>query len=121
MTPAATAVASDVQSLDRPAPRPRIARRSVPGGADAERFGFQDEVDTPEALRLATEKRLECDIDLESATYFLPRTTIRVTDVPGMHRWRKRLFVAVARKAAGPVDFRLPHERPITMGWQVPL
>ena len=27
----------------------------------------------------------------------------------------------VARKAASPVDFRPPHERPITMGWQVPL
>ena len=73
------------------------------------------------ALRLATEKRLECDIDLDSATYFLSRITIRVTDAAGMHRWRKRLFVAVARKAASPVDFRLPHERPITMGWQVPL
>ena len=47
--------------------------------------------------------------------------TIRVTDAPGMHRCRKRLFVAVARNAASPVDFRLPHERPITMGWQVPL
>jgi hypothetical protein len=26
-------------------------------------------VDIPEALRLATEKRLECDIDLDGATY----------------------------------------------------
>lgn len=71
MTPPATAVASDVQSLARPAPRKRIARRSA-------------------------QARL-------------------------MHRWRKRLFVAVARNAARPVDFRLPHERPITMGWQVRL
>ena len=54
------------------------------------------------------------------ATYSLSRITIRVTDAPGMHRWRKRLFVAVARDKR-PVDFRLPHERPITMGWQVPL
>ncbi len=69
MTPPATAVASDVQSLVRPAPRTRIAR----------------------------------------------------PDAPGKHRWHKRLFVAVARNAASPVDFRLPHERPITMGWQVPL
>jgi hypothetical protein len=36
----------------------------------------------PEVLRLATEQRLECDIDL---------------------------------------DFRLPHERTIAMGWQVRL
>ena len=91
-----------------------------PRGADAERFGFQDDSTQPVALRLATEKRLECDIDLDSATYFLSRITIGVTDAAGMHRWRKRLFVAVARKAASPVDFRLPHERPSTMGWQVP-
>jgi hypothetical protein len=58
------------------------------GGADAERLGFQDEVDTPEALRLATEKRLECDIDLDSAPYFLSRITIRVTDARG---WQVRL------------------------------
>ena len=69
MTPPATTVASDVQSLVRPAPRTRIPQ----------------------------------------------------SDAPGMHRWRKWLFVAVAREAASPVDFRLPHERPITMGWQVPL
>ena len=69
MTPPATTVASDVQSLVRPAPRTRIAQ----------------------------------------------------PDAPGMHRWRKWLFVAVAREAASPVDFRLPHGRPITMGWQVPL
>ncbi len=55
------------------------------------------------------------------ATYSLSRITIRVTDAAGMHRCRKRLFVAVARNAASPVDFRLPHKRPITMGWQVPL
>jgi hypothetical protein len=53
MTPPATAVASDVQSLARLAPRKRIARRSAPAGLDRE------------VLRLATEKRLECDIDLD--------------------------------------------------------
>jgi KUP system potassium uptake protein len=121
MPPPATAVASDVPSLAGPDPRTRIARRSASGGADAARFGFQEEVDIPEALRAATENRLECDIDLDSVTYPLSRITIRVTDAPGLHRWRKRLFVAVARHAASPVDFRLPHGRPITMGWQVPL
>ncbi len=86
------------------------------------RFGFQEQVDIPEALRLATKKGLECDIDLDRATYFLSRITIRVTDAPGMRRWRKRLFVAIARNAASAVEyFRLPYERTITMGWQVPL
>ena len=59
--------------------------------------------------------------DVPSLVRPAPRTRIAQPDAPGMHRWRKRLFVAVARKAASPVDFRPPHERPITMGWQVPL
>ncbi|MET0510821.1 MAG: hypothetical protein ABW135_03955 [Thermoleophilaceae bacterium] len=42
----------------------------------------------PEALRLATEKRHQRDIDIDSATYFVSRITIRVTDAPGMLRWR---------------------------------
>lgn len=121
MTPPATTVASDVQSLARPAPRTRIARRSALAGLTQSASASRTRSTHSEALRLATEKRLECDIDLDSATYFLSRITIRVTDAPGMHRSRKRLFVAIARNAASPVDFRLLQERPITMGWQVPL
>jgi KUP system potassium uptake protein len=86
------------------------------------RFGFQEEPDIPEALGLATEKGLECDIDLEAPTYFLSRVTIRVTDAPGMDRWRKRLFVAMWRNAANPVEyFQLPDRRTVTLGWQIPL
>jgi KUP system potassium uptake protein len=86
------------------------------------RFGFQEEPDIPDALRLATAKGLECDIDLDGPTYFLSRATIRVTDAPGMGRWRKRVFVAIWRNAANPVEyFHLPDRRTITMGWQTPL
>lgn len=86
------------------------------------RFGFQEEPNIPEVLRLASEKGLECDIDLDGPTYFLSRITIRVTDAPGMNRWRKRLFVAISRNAASPVEyFQLPDQRTITMGWQIPL
>jgi KUP system potassium uptake protein len=86
------------------------------------RFGFQEEPDIPDVLRLATAKGLECDIDLDGPTYFLSRATIRVTDAPGMARWRKRVFVAIWRNAANPVEyFHLPDRRTITMGWQTPL
>ena len=46
------------------------------------RFGFQEEPNVPQALRLANENGLECDIDVEGPTYFLSRATIRVTDAP---------------------------------------
>ena len=37
-----------------------------------------------------------------------------------MRRWRKRLFVAMARNAASPIEhFGLPGERTVTMGSQV--
>jgi KUP system potassium uptake protein len=85
------------------------------------RFGFQEEPNVPQALRLADAKGLECDIDVERPTYFLSRTTIRVTDAPGMGRWRKRLF-ALSHNAANPIEyFGLPPERTITMGSQIPL
>jgi KUP system potassium uptake protein len=85
------------------------------------RFGFQEEPNVPQALRLANEDGLECDIDVESPTYFLSRATIRVTDAPGLRRWRKRLF-ALSHNAANPIEyFGLPPERTITMGSQIPL
>jgi KUP system potassium uptake protein len=86
------------------------------------RFGFQDEVDIPEALRVAQSKGLECELDFERLSYFLTRITVLVTDEPGLARWRKKLFVAMERNAASPVEyFRLPHDRTITMGSQIPL
>jgi len=86
------------------------------------RFGFQDHPDIPDALRLARAKGLECDLDTEPPTFFLSRITIHATDAPDMSRWRKKLFIAVARNAASPVEyFGLPDERTITIGASVPL
>ena len=46
--------------------------------------------------------------------------TLVPTDAPGMARWRKRLFVAIARNAANPVIYyALPDDRTIVMGSQV--
>jgi KUP system potassium uptake protein len=81
------------------------------------RFGYQDTPDVPRLLALAEKTGLECEIDAEGAVYFLSQVTIVPTAAPGMARWRKRLFVAMARNAASPVDyFRLPGERTVTLG-----
>jgi K+ potassium transporter C-terminal domain len=51
---------------------------------------------------------------VEGATYFLSRATIRVTDAPGMRRWRKRQF-APSHNAANPIEyFGLPPDRTIS-------
>lgn len=56
--------------------------------------------------RRPNDKGLECDIDVERPTYFLSRTTIRVTDAPGMRRWRKRLFALSHNAANEPIALR---------------
>jgi KUP system potassium uptake protein len=85
------------------------------------RFGFKEQPNVPLALRAATQAGLECEIDTDGPTYVVSRTVVHVTDAPGMSRWRKRLY-AVGHNAADPVDyFRLPFERTIVIGSEVPL
>lgn len=86
-----------------------------------DRIGYRDRWNIPEALALARKQGLlERNLDLEHASYFVSRITITPTDEPGMARWRKKLFVALARNAASPIDaFGLPSERTVIMGSQV--
>ena len=44
------------------------------------------------------------------------------TNAPGMSLWRKRLFVAIQRNAAGAARFfRIPSDRVVELGTQVEL
>ena len=85
------------------------------------RCGYRDRQDIPKALALARKQGLlERDLDLEHASYFLSRISIAPSDAPGMSRWRKRLFVTMARNAASPIEhFSLPNERTVTIGSQI--
>jgi KUP system potassium uptake protein len=85
------------------------------------RYGFQDTIDIPGALRGCAEK-IETDVDLENVSYFVSRISIVPTDAPGMARWRKKLFTTIARNAADPVPyFGLPDDRTIVMGSHIEL
>jgi KUP system potassium uptake protein len=87
------------------------------------RFGFQQATDVPRLLHLAKERGIEGDVDIDNAVYFLSQISI----VPGEQRdglapWRKRIFVALARNAASPVDyFKLPRDRTVSVGSQIEL
>jgi KUP system potassium uptake protein len=85
------------------------------------RVGYRDRSDVPEALALARKRGLlERNLDLEHASYMLSRITIRPTPQPGMSRWRKHIFLALARNAASPIElFGLPADRTVSMGSQV--
>ena len=79
--------------------------------------GFQDEHNVPDALRRAVAIGLECEIDIDNATYFVSRITIVCGDAPGMSTWRKKLFLAMANTATNPVEiFGLPEHRIVTVG-----
>jgi KUP system potassium uptake protein len=80
-------------------------------------LGFQDQMNVPRLLRFASERGLESRIDLERPSYFLSQITIVPTRKRGMAAWRKKLFVAISRNSASPVEyFALPEERTVTMG-----
>jgi len=84
------------------------------------RFGFQDMPDLPGALRLCCAEHPMLGIDLDDASYFVSHISIRLTDAPGLARWRKRLFLTLARNASSPTEyFCLPKERTVIMGSQV--
>jgi KUP system potassium uptake protein len=85
-------------------------------------YGFQDDTDVPAALRLCEARGLERPIDVDNASFFLSRMTIIPGPRHGMVRWRKRLFVAMARNAADATDyFALPHDSVVSMGSHVEL
>jgi len=81
-------------------------------------YGFMQDPNVPEALRLATAKGLE--VDMNDVTYFLGRETLIVTRRRGMAIWREKLFVLLARNAVrATAFFRLPAERVVELGVQV--
>ncbi|MGZ4192977.1 MAG: potassium transporter Kup [Solirubrobacteraceae bacterium] len=77
------------------------------------RVGYRDGWNVPEALALARKLGfLDRNLDLEHASYFVSKMTIVPTAAPGMARWRKKMFVALARNAATPIEhFDLPRPR----------
>ena len=87
------------------------------------RVGYSDESDVPAALAMARKQGLlERNLDLEHASYFLSRIHIIPTGERTFSPWRKRLFLAMARNAASPVEhFALPGDRTVEVGSQVPL
>ena len=81
-------------------------------------FGFKNEPDVPEALKLLTRHGVKLD-DMETS-YFLSRDIVIPTIGGGMAPWREKLFASMHRNAAGVADFlNLPTNRVIEMGSKV--
>jgi KUP system potassium uptake protein len=86
------------------------------------RFGFQDPLDVPALMRQAAARGVEGNPQLDDPSYFVSKIQIVPTDRPGMAKWRKKLFLAISRNAANPVEvFHLPDERTVVMGSHIEL
>jgi KUP system potassium uptake protein len=81
-------------------------------------IGFMERADVPRLLREA--ERLGLGFRTDKATYFLGRDDIVVASPRGMARWRKYLFLFLARNSefAG-AHFGIPHDRIVELGGQV--
>ena len=81
------------------------------------RFGYMERPNVPAVLRQCEAAGVEGPLDVDSASYFLSTIELHPGDVPGLARWRKRLFVATSRIADDAAEyFGLPQDRTIIMG-----
>jgi KUP system potassium uptake protein len=81
-------------------------------------FGFKNDPDVPEALKLLKGRGVVLD-DMETS-YFLSRDTVIPTFGGGMAMWREKLFASMHRNAANAADFlNLPTNRLVELGTKV--
>ena len=81
------------------------------------RFGFREEPDIPEALKLITHPTLS--LEPMSTTFFVARSSI--VDGPGaLPAWRCALYSWMTRQAEGAATYyRLPANQVVELGTQV--
>jgi KUP system potassium uptake protein len=78
-------------------------------------FGFKNDPDVPEALRLLKGRGVQLE-EMETS-YFLSRDTVVPTFGGGMPMWREKLFAGMHRNAAAAADFlHLPTNRIVELG-----
>jgi KUP system potassium uptake protein len=81
-------------------------------------FGFKNEPDVPEALKLLEERGVHLE-EMETS-YFLSRDTVIPTRGEGMAHWREKLFASMHRNAAAAADFlHLPSNRVVELGAKI--
>jgi KUP system potassium uptake protein len=81
-------------------------------------FGFKNDPDVPEALKLLEGRGVPLD-DMDTS-YFLSRDSVIPTFGDGMALWREKLFAGMHRNAAAAADFlNLPANRIVELGSKV--
>ena len=81
-------------------------------------YGFMDRPDLPDALGLCA--TLGLPFDMMTTSFFISRAMIVSSPIPGMVKWRERLFLALSKNAMNAADFfKIPTNRVIEMGTRI--
>jgi KUP system potassium uptake protein len=81
-------------------------------------YGFKDEANIPDILRLCALKHLE--FEMMETSFFIARQTVISVPGRGMMPWREHLFVLMQRNARTAADYyQIPANRVIELGTQV--
>ncbi|WP_075794000.1 potassium transporter Kup [Massilia putida] len=81
-------------------------------------YGFKDEANIPDILRLCAAKNLE--FEMMETSFFIARQTVISVPGQGMAPWREHLYVAMQRNARTAADYyQIPSNRVIELGTQV--
>ena len=81
-------------------------------------FGFKNDPDVPEALKLLAGRGVQ--LDEMDTSYFLSRDIVIPTIGAGMADWREKLFAGMHRNASAAADFlNLPTNRVVELGSKV--
>jgi KUP system potassium uptake protein len=81
-------------------------------------FGFKNDPDVPEALKLLQGRGVP--LDEMDTSYFLSRDVVVPSLGRGMAPWREKLFAGMHRNAAAAADFlALPPNRVVELGTKV--
>jgi KUP system potassium uptake protein len=81
-------------------------------------YGFKDEANIPDILRLCALKHLE--FEMMETSFFIARQTVISVPGQGMMPWREHLFVLMQRNARTAADYyQIPANRVIELGTQV--
>lgn len=81
-------------------------------------YGFMDSPDIPAALELCAARGLP--FDMMTTSFFSSRALIVSAPVPGMMKWRERLFIVLSKNAMNAADFfKIPINRVVEMGTRI--
>ena len=111
-----------IQTTDEPvvADEARISMQPVSDRFTRVRvaFGFMESPNVPKALALC--RRAGWSFDIMATSFFLSRRHLRGGTQPLMSRWRRKLYMILARNADDASDyFSIPSNRVVEIGTQV--